>query len=38
MDAQRLSPFTGETIGQGLLTKILRDIDLGAEQLNEMFH
>jgi predicted RNA binding protein YcfA (HicA-like mRNA interferase family) len=26
----------GETIGPGLLTKILRDIDLGAEQLNEM--
>ena len=30
-------PFhAGETIGPGLLTKILRDIDLGAEQLNEM--
>jgi len=26
----------GETIGPGLLTKILRDIDLRAEQLNEM--
>ena len=27
---------SGETIGPGLLTKILRDIDLRAEQLNEM--
>jgi predicted RNA binding protein YcfA (HicA-like mRNA interferase family) len=27
---------SGETIGPGLLTKILRDIDLGVEQLNEM--
>jgi predicted RNA binding protein YcfA (HicA-like mRNA interferase family) len=27
---------SGDTIGPGLLTKILRDIDLGAEQLNEM--
>ena len=27
---------SGETIGPGLLTKILRDIDLGAEQLNEI--
>ena len=26
----------GETIGPGLLTKIMRDIDLRAEQLNEM--
>jgi len=27
---------SGETIGPGLLTKILRDIDRDAEQLNEM--
>ena len=27
---------SGETIGSGLLTKILRDIDVGSEQLNEM--
>ena len=26
----------GETIGPGLLTKILRDIDLGVEQLNDI--
>jgi predicted RNA binding protein YcfA (HicA-like mRNA interferase family) len=27
---------SGETVGSGLLTKILRDIDVGSEQLNEM--
>ncbi len=26
----------GETIGPGLPTKILRDLDLGAERLNEL--
>ena len=27
---------SGETVGPGLLTKILRDVDLGVEQLNEL--
>jgi predicted RNA binding protein YcfA (HicA-like mRNA interferase family) len=27
---------SGETVGPGLLTKILRDIDFDVEQLNEL--